>query len=527
MTPPRIAATVYPAQEIAAPARSEKLAGWGLIAIGAVCRIVSFCFSDNAGGDAGAHAGAAAAWLQHPGLKFVFGTQPPGHFWLIGLFSLMVPDVVLAGRLLSLVCGIASLYFVWRIAGLLLGESAGIFSLAAFTFYSLQIGYSTTSSAEVPYLFFLLAATYFFFSGISASVNQFGRCLLSGFLFSISESIRFEAWIFLFALLTATAAIWIFRRRRPSLSLASIAAFCLSAGAWPIFMMGYSWRTFGDPMHLVTLNRMRVTQSLTTVSYAHQLAVMPVAIVASVSVVALFAAVAGTLLAFTSRVDSALPIPSITAAIFSATTLLFAAIETYEILTGGLLATARYTITLGSLLCILSGYGFAWFQQEFMPMRARLARAVVIALLMLNSVTLLAISMTHNRFADEFASVSPRLRYQPHIAVVARYLRSHMRPDDAVVFDDYNVESNILAEAAGLPVGPGRRAYLASRQNDITVQQYVEQEHPRFLVYSERGTLRQWIDLPAGCLGIQEIGQIGFHCAFASQVYRVYELSYR
>jgi hypothetical protein len=54
---------------------------------------------------------------------------------------------------------------------------------------------------------------------------------------------------------------------------------------------------------------------------------------------------------------------------------------------------------------------------------------------------------------------------------------------------------NILSEAAGLPVPPGRRADLVSKKNDVTVLQHVDPEQPRFLVYSDQGTLRQWLAL--------------------------------
>jgi hypothetical protein len=35
-----------------------------------------------------------------------------------------------------------------------------------------------------------------------------------------------------------------------------------------------------------------------------------------------------------------------------------------------------------------------------------------------------------------------------------------MTPEDAVVIDDYNVESNIVMAAAGMPLLPGKRAYI-------------------------------------------------------------------
>jgi hypothetical protein len=40
-----------------------------------------------------------AQWLQHPMPKFFFFAYPPGHFYLIGLASLIFRDVMVAGRI--------------------------------------------------------------------------------------------------------------------------------------------------------------------------------------------------------------------------------------------------------------------------------------------------------------------------------------------------------------------------------------------------------------------------------------------
>jgi hypothetical protein len=491
---------------------------YALIGAGALARAVSFYFSDNAGGDAGAHALLAAEWLKHPDLRLVFDTYPPGHFWLIGLFSLIVHSVVLAGRMLSLFLGIASVYVVWRIARLLYTPVAAFFSLAAFALYSLHIGYSTTSSAEVAYLFFLLAGIYLFLAGVNCESGRLRLLLLSGICFSVSESIRFEAWIFSAALFAAAVGFALADRHQAGSEFALTDWFALAStmGAWPIFMAAYSWRDFGDPLHLVTMNSIRVGHSVGEISLFHRLAVMPVATLLSVSPVVILASVIGI----------AVSLSSARSRIFAAATLFFAAVQSFEVLHGGLLATARYTITIGTLLCVISGCGFECFIQRFRLHSLNFPRITVIALLLFNCGALLTISMRSGSMADEIASVSPRLRYQSHLALVARYLRAHVGPGDDVVFDNYMVESNILAEAAGLPVPPGDRAYMASKKNKVPLAEYISSVHPRFLVYSDRGTLRQSLNLPGTCNGSVEIGSIELRCMFEDDVYRVYELSY-
>jgi hypothetical protein len=149
-----------------------------------------------------------------------------------------------------------------------------------------------------------------------------------------------------------------------------------------------------------------------------------------------------------------------------------------------------------------------------------------VALLIVNLVAVLAMSEVPNRYADKFASVSPRLRYPSRVADVGHYLRTHLGPEDAVVIDDYNEESNILADAGGLPVIASSRVYLQSIKNTIDPLQYIEAERPRFLVYSDLGTLRSSVLLPKNCGQETAMGTVKFRCDFANGVYRVYELSY-
>lgn len=492
----------------------------GLILLGSLCRILSYRFSANSGGDAGAHAALTAVWLQHPAPQVVFDAYPPGHFWLMGLSALAVHDVVAAGRLLSLVLGIASLFFVWKLARLLYGIWPGLLSLAVFCLYSLHIAYSTTSSAEVSYLFFFLVGAYFFFRGLQGSTVQVRSLAASGVCLSAAESIRYEAWVLFGGLFVILVILLRVRQdwRRWRDWLVPILVFGITGGAWPLFMTAYSWHVFGDPMHLVTLNRLRVTSFWGTgsLSRSYQLALMPSALLISLSPLAIVGAVYGLATSFSARLMAA----------FASLTIFFAAIQAYELYTGGLLATARYTLTLGTMLALVSGYGLQRIFEQFVPTKMILARTAVIGLLFLNLLAVLVASEFPNRYAEKFASVSPRLRYQERIQVVGNYLRSHLGPDDAIVIDDYNVESNLIADAAGLPIVPGRRAYLVSNRNSVTVRGYISAEHPRFLVYARGGTLQRSIDLPSECRGFERIDGVQFHCTFASQVYRVYELTY-
>jgi len=502
--------------------RTSARVGVALLFVGALFRILSYYFSTNTGGDARERVFLSADWLQHPTLKFIFGVYPPGHFWLIGASTLLVHDVVVAGRLLSLGLGIASLLIFWRLARILYGDAAGLLSLAVSCLYSMHIAYSATSSSEVSYLFFLLLAMFFFFSYLQSGSKKLRYLGVSGVFLSIAESIRFEAWAIFLTLLVLLPIMLVWGSPQETWRrwnrFQPLLVFGVTGGIWPVFMMAYCWRAFGDPMYLVTLNHARVIQTFAIAPspLSYQLALTPGVLIISLSPLAFAAAIYGLVKSFSLRLPAA----------FAGLTLFFAAVQCYEIFSSGLLALARYTLTLGTMLAIISGYGLQQICERFAPRKLKLAYAVTVGLLFLNPGAVLALSELPNRYADKFASVSPRLRYPTRIAGVGEYLREHMGPEDAVVIDDYNVESDIVAEAAGLPILLGRRAYLASAANKIGVREYISAEHPRFLVYSDQGTLRHWLVLPSDCNGESKIAAVQFHCRFANQIYRVYELSY-
>lgn len=494
---------------------------WLFIGLGALLRIVSFPFSSNTGGDAWARLQLTAQWLQHPTFKVVYDAYPPGHFWLIGLLNLGLHDVVLAGRLLSLILGIGTLYFVWRLTRSVYGDEAGLFALLITAFYTLHIGYSGTSSAEVPYLFFLIAGMACFFDYFRDPGRSLAWLVASGLFISVAESIRLEAWVVFFAMGVGFAVLsyvqvagqsaWFAKWLKP------VATLALAGLAWPLFSMIYSHLVYHDAMRVLSVHNTLVTGRFQQhpESLAYQLLIFPAALLLGLSPWAVLAGIYGFWRSWCFRLGAA----------FAAIVLFFALVQNYEIVVGKLLAMARYSLTLGVLLAVFAGYGFDQFIVRYFPQRRREILGGLLILLAINCAGVLFLSRHGGRASQKFASVSPCLRYSSAIAGVQHFLRPLLTPNDAVVIDDYNVESNVVAQAVGLPLLPGNRAYLANARNDTTVQQYIATQKPRYLIYSDQGTLRDSLKVPAGC-GSATLDGIGYTCKFANPIYRIYELSY-
>ena len=150
--------------------------------------------------------------------------------------------------------GVGSLFLVWKLACVLYGRDAAIMSLAVFTLYSLHVGYSATSSSEVPCVFFILLALWFFFSYFYRGAEHLGYLASSGMALSIAGSIRYEPWLVFGTLLVVMPLLWMShpaRRERMKALIAPVVVFASLGGAWPALSMAYFWTKFGDPMYLV------------------------------------------------------------------------------------------------------------------------------------------------------------------------------------------------------------------------------------------------------------------------------------
>ncbi len=493
---------------------------WWILFLGAVLRLTFFFLAENNGGDALARAAMTAGWLEHPGSWLNFEPWLPMHFWLMAGMSVIVGEPGLGARMLSLLLGTASLGIFWLLAREVYGWSAATLSLMIFGLYSLHIAYSTTSSSEVPYLFFMLAGLLGFF--VYRRSGSLAVLALGAVAFGISAGIRYEAWICIFALTLilifmsrpyATGRFWRTEHVR------EVFLFGATAGTWPLFWLIYQWKAFGRPLYGVTMNYKWVVEQVAIEhrSRLYHLALSPGVILLTLSPVIVAAGFYGL----------ALGLREPTGREFAVVFLVMGAVFSYQISAGGLLPLARYTITLGTLLALASGHGLHRFSQSLSQSRAFQFRAAIGLMLIINLGAILMLSEVRNPLSDQFSAISPRLRFRHHIEEVRRYLKPLLKPDDAVVIDDYNVESNIIAAAIGLPLDATDRAFLASSQPVSDLPEYINRRHPRYLIYSDRGVLNAYLTLPDKCTpSFISLNGMEFRCLFGNDVYRVYEVSY-
>ncbi|HZQ26044.1 MAG TPA: glycosyltransferase family 39 protein [Terriglobales bacterium] len=509
------------ADQIAYPIRGEaERTGWGalpivLLSAGIGLRVVFYFIGVNNGGDAIDRFSKAEDWLQHPDANMFFGAWLPLHFWMMaGIAKVFSIGVESAGRMLSLILGSASLFAVWHAARDLYGEKAAGLSLLVFAFYTLHVGYSTTSSAEVPYLFFALTGLALFFRYRRNS--SIGTLMLSGLLFTLGAAIRYEAWVMMFAvaliLLAEPLKKWK-RKESQRESWIRLALFCTCAGLWPAFWMLENWRHFGHPLYYVAMQKVWVPEILAAGGHSqlYNLAVSPGTLLLTLSPVAFAAA----LYAFASAIRN--QIGRDLAVIW----LVVAGVQLYQTITAGMWPSARFTISQGGLLAIASGYGLLLIGERLRVGWKPLWMATLV-LVSANLAFVFAVSESRLSVSDKFASISPRLRFTHYIQDVGDFLRLRLRPKDSVVIDNYNLESGFIAIAAGLSHDPGNRAFTANSMPPADVLNYVRKYHPRYFVIAKAGTLQPYLPLPAQCSGVSIEG-LRLECVFQNSVYRVFE----
>jgi 4-amino-4-deoxy-L-arabinose transferase-like glycosyltransferase len=492
---------------------------WWIILAGVALRVLFFFIAQNAGMDALARAQMVEEWLKHPDAQLVFAMWLPFHFWLMAGLSVLVRSVVLGSRLLSLLLGIASLGAFWALAREVFGSAAAKLSLLVFAFYSLHIGYGTTSSSEVPYMFFVLTALWGFF--VYRRSGAYGALALGAAALGIGAGFRYEAWLFIFAVFLillflpsqhARGRFW------GTAHVYEVSLFGGIAGLWPLICMIYQWKLYGMPLYGVTMNYTWAAEQFAEAhrSLLYILALFPGVILLTLTPVALAAGFYGLVRGLRQRPGRD----------FGIIFLIVGIVTGYQVVAGGLLPQARYTLTVGTLLALTSGYGLEQVAGFLWQRRARRLRLAVGLLMVLNLGGILILSRVPNPFNDKFRSISPDLRFTRRIETIGQYLKPRIGPNTSVVIDNYNSEPIDIAHVIGLPLVAGKRAYSPTRNDLAGLVGYMEKEKPSYLIYSDRGILPTLLPLPNECRAATAMG-MKFQCLFENDAYRIYSVGYQ
>ncbi len=164
----------------------------------------------------------------------------PVHFYLVGAAMMVLPDPVLAPRLLALLSSIVVFFLIYKLTRRLYGPWEAIVAGILVTLHPHGVRLSVVGLEMMPYAMILIGAFYTLHCFWTAK-NKWGWALLAGFLFTLTAATRFEAWVVLpVVCVAALIKDW-----------KSGLVFCLAASVFPAAWMGYHYHLYKEPFHFL------------------------------------------------------------------------------------------------------------------------------------------------------------------------------------------------------------------------------------------------------------------------------------
>ncbi len=222
--------------------RIERRIFFALLVFYIALRVVVFMYSDN-GIDFHHNAYDRGIFVQNWMQDFRLVpdvSYGPVHFYLVGAVMLILPDPVLAPRLLALFCSVVVFLLIYKLTRRLYGPWEAVVAGLLATLHPHGVRLSVVGLEMMPYAMILIGAflaLHYFWT----SDSKFGWAALAGLLFTLAAATRFEAWIVLpVVCIAALIKEW-----------KSGLVFCLTASIFPAAWMGYHFHLYGEPFHFL------------------------------------------------------------------------------------------------------------------------------------------------------------------------------------------------------------------------------------------------------------------------------------
>jgi hypothetical protein len=238
-----------PASPALEPSGAEARSGprvWALAVLVALPRLLVFPANQNLFGDAIARTWLAHNWLRAP---HVIGSFDQGafqygslHVYLLALAEVLWPSLLHAGRVVSLLAGIASTFPLYALTRRRFGVRAATAAIFGFAFWGLHIQCATTSSSEALNLLLVFAALERFEAWFATSSRP--ALLACALWLVLATATRYDSWL----LIPLLAAVVWWRARK----LWTAAWFAAAACAFAVPFMFGNWVDRGAPLYPFT-----------------------------------------------------------------------------------------------------------------------------------------------------------------------------------------------------------------------------------------------------------------------------------
>jgi 4-amino-4-deoxy-L-arabinose transferase-like glycosyltransferase len=401
------------------------------LAVAAFARVAPFAFGYEHYGDAPVRIELAERWAAKPHLwhgyleTFQYG---PLHLTSIGVLVRLLGDRILAARLLSLTCGLACVWLLYRIAERERGPEAGFWAATGLALSPLHIQASATGASESVFL------ALFFGALLLALRDQVpGSALLLG----AAGLVRYDGWMYV----PLFGALLFWRRR----DVLRAVGFCAIASAPALFWMWVNAHWTGHPLapiHHIDRDHADLARTALDASGAFwtrlgALVYWPLAVCIVATPALGLAGLWGSVRTMRRRERGweLVALAWIPAAYFTFRSAVMADFH----------PMARFTMVASSVSLV--------FAHDALAPLARPVRAIAAAAAVATPLVLAALCWNRTGAIAEWARpMAPIGSLPPGIAEAARWLRTNAAVDDLVLVDDSTYYLDIpLVFASGLP----------------------------------------------------------------------------
>lgn len=383
---------------------------WGLGVMAFGIRALFLLISDNHDGDAFARV-VLSRKVAAEGVVVPTEVWLPSHFWILAAPCWFGLSGQLWLRMATALAGaltVPALYFLLR---RLFDDRVACLSTLALCLNPLHIRLSVVTVSET---FFLLLLTLALWAYEVHGERGGSWSLVSGSLaLNLACGMRLEGWLFLPAL---PAAALMGSARRPTVSpklrFARALAFATASSLFAVGWAGYSWRTYGDPLHMATLTQEtnRANALYQDLSLWYRLAFWPVLLCAAMGPQCFARSLHGVSLAMRGPRRS-----------LGLLFLGFLGIYYVQNFRSAMITQARYGLLL--IWILLINFGVFAFRSSRSLNLGRLGITSLIWLLLIWGLA----EAPFGVLSTKLQSISPRPRFQPAVHQIDMWLRSHGR----------------------------------------------------------------------------------------------------
>ena len=380
-----------------------------------------------------------------------------------------------------------------------------------------------TTSSEGPTIFFLVLGSY---GLVRYYLNEGWPWLVLCTLgFSAASLCRYEVWIMIPLL---AVCILVFSRFEAGLLGrhigAKTASFVLLASTGAISWMVYNFAVWGDPLAAFRRNAFGAKYLQPQQSFIHRLVAVPGALVVTLS--PLFAALAlwGVWeVARRARVQQGMLKQALAAVAMS-----LVALQVINSVRSNL-TMARFTLMYSWLLIPYAFEGLRLISERWRVLRMRVLPGSAVVFFLLWQVGIAAGAYyAPPEIASRLSSVAPTLPLDPELRNLTHWLKTHRKPGEVIVVDQYNYEAVDITRYSDIPFSetlPVRES-LDLPPIRQEVMEFIKQRRPHLLVYCPWGILGSlWPIEDQNETALPELN-IRLRRLWQGRRYRVYEVDF-